>query len=170
MGLETPASPKRSCNAQQRITQLVFTFAEIAAKQGHDDVSQLTPTDIAIEVLYFSSQLFMCFYFCEQLFICKWHVMLSPMHPPPRKEFSPDVTYLLRFRPCKRLRILSLSIPWLVAHSTTYKLVPGDEWCNPCRILAPICLYLVSSFCIAQQYWFILYTDEKGAVLKHALK
>ena len=30
----------------------VFICAEIAAKQGHGDVSKLTPTDIAIEVLY----------------------------------------------------------------------------------------------------------------------
>ena len=29
-----------------------FICAEIAAKQGHGDVSMLTPTNIAIEVLY----------------------------------------------------------------------------------------------------------------------
>ena len=27
-----------------------MAFTEIASKQGHDDVSKLTPTDIAIEV------------------------------------------------------------------------------------------------------------------------
>ena len=30
----------------------MYICAEIAAKQGHGDVSKLTPTDIAIEVLY----------------------------------------------------------------------------------------------------------------------
>jgi shikimate kinase len=41
-------------NADARVS-----LEEIAAKQGHDDVSKLTPTDIAIEVLHISGQLFM---------------------------------------------------------------------------------------------------------------
>jgi len=32
------------------LTHLCLAFAEIASKQGHHDVSKLTPTDIAIEV------------------------------------------------------------------------------------------------------------------------
>jgi hypothetical protein len=32
------------------VTHLHLTITEIASKQGHNDVSKLTPTDIAIEV------------------------------------------------------------------------------------------------------------------------
>jgi hypothetical protein len=41
-----------SCNLQG-ITNLHFPFADIASKLGHDDVSKLTPIDIALEVLKF---------------------------------------------------------------------------------------------------------------------
>jgi len=34
------------------LTRLCVAFTEIASKQGHDDVSKLTPTDIAIESLH----------------------------------------------------------------------------------------------------------------------
>jgi hypothetical protein len=49
-----PLSP--SCKKHRLISHhTVLICAEIAAKQGHGDVSKLTPTDIAIEVLYHHS-------------------------------------------------------------------------------------------------------------------
>jgi len=46
----------------------MYTCAEIAAKQGHGDVSKLTPTDIAIEVLYHHCSIDAQFeYFCPNL-------------------------------------------------------------------------------------------------------
>lgn len=56
-----------------------FICAEIAAKQGHGDVSMLTPTNIAIEVLY-------SFFIHVQLF--NWRTVFWPqiLFPPNVKS------------------------------------------------------------------------------------